>query len=112
MEPKCEGKVSVIGERELGSMVTVERTARPTPPMPNPLPSCSSSSSGIGVGGVGVRGGAGIGNLDAMAWSLSSSRYHEQFKGGSGPRLRRRFAATGANIRSDCANLLWHAKIS
>jgi hypothetical protein len=65
IEPKCPGKVSVIGDREFGSKVIDECTVRSTPPIPSPPPSCCSS--GIGVGGVGVRGGAGIGRLEAIS---------------------------------------------
>ena len=62
MDPNRFGKVSMIGDKALGSKVMVERTVLETPSIPSPL----SCSSGIGVGGVGVRGGAGIGRLEAI----------------------------------------------
>lgn len=60
------GNVSTMGDKELGSKMTVDRTLRPTPSMPRAV----SSSSVLGVGGVGVRGAAGIGRLEAMALSI------------------------------------------
>lgn len=66
IDPKREGKESVMGDRELGSKVIVERTVREMPLMPSPPISASCSSSLIGVGGVGVRGGAGMGRLEAI----------------------------------------------
>ena len=64
IEPNRPEKVSVMGERELGSKVIVERTVRETPSIPRPEVLCSSTT---GVGGVGVRGGAGMGRLEAIA---------------------------------------------
>ena len=66
IDPKRVGKVSIIGDKALGSNVMVERTVRETPSIPRLL----SCSSGIGVGGVGVRGGAGIGRLKAISLSM------------------------------------------
>lgn len=62
IEPNRPGKISAIGDNELGFQVRVECTVRP-PSIPIPIP---SGSSGIGVGGVGVRGGAGMGKLEAI----------------------------------------------
>jgi hypothetical protein len=101
IEPKCEGKVSIIGERELGSKVAVESTVRPTPPIPNPLPSCTPSSSGVGVGGVGVRGGAGIGKLDAMAALYQVRGIMSNSRGDRASCCFVDFQQLGANIQSD-----------
>jgi hypothetical protein len=63
IEPNRPGNAPVIGERALGSKVTVELTIWGRPLIFKP----EWSSSGMGVGGVGVLGGAGIGRLEAMA---------------------------------------------
>ena len=64
IDPKRPGKASVMGDKALGSNVTVECTVPLAPSIPRP--DSASCSSGIGVGGVGVRGGAGMGRLEAI----------------------------------------------
>jgi hypothetical protein len=63
MDPNFEGKVALVGDKELELKKTFEWIVRGPPSIPR----SSSVSSGIGVGGVGVLGGAGIGRLEAIA---------------------------------------------